>query len=147
MAVTTSGGPSPRFGLVEALQALQAERGYIPRESITELAQAYAVSEADVYGVITFYTDLRLREPNAHILRLCLGESCHAQRCKDILRALISHLGVGLGESTADGRVTLQVAYCLGNCALSPSMMIDNLTYGRLTPEKAVELVKQTTNQ
>ncbi len=130
-----------RGALIPALQEIQAAEGHIPRQQIPEIARAFGLTDAEVFGVISFYTDLHLEKQGAVVVRVCCGDSCAATDGYDILRAVSNHLRLSSDETSPDGRVTLRIAYCLGNCALSPSMMIQDRVCGRLTPEKAVRVV------
>ncbi len=135
---------SSRGALILALQEIQAAEGHIPRERIPEIARAFGLTDAEVFGVISFYTDLRLERQGETVVRVCCGDSCVATDGYRILRAVTDHLGVSPDETTQDGKTTLRIAYCLGNCALSPSMMIGERVYGRLTPKRAVQVVEKS---
>ncbi|OGG45232.1 MAG: hypothetical protein A3F84_05855 [Candidatus Handelsmanbacteria bacterium RIFCSPLOWO2_12_FULL_64_10] len=130
-----------RGTLIVALQEIQATQGHIPRERIPEIARAFGLTDAEVFGVVSFYTDLRLEKQGETVVRVCCGDSCAATDGYRILRSVADHLGVSPGETTKDGKTTLRIAYCLGNCALSPSVMVGERVYGRLTPKRAVQVV------
>ena len=121
--------------MLDALQKVQNALGYVPPESVPEIATLLGVSPSDVAGVLSFYHDLRTHPPGRHTIRYCMGESCLAMRAKDSLKVLEKSVGCALGETSKDGRFSMEKVYCLGNCALSPSMSIDETVYGRLTPE------------
>lgn len=132
-----------RGTLIVALQEIQDAQGHIPRERIPEVARAFGLTDAEVFGVISFYTDLRLEKQGETVVRVCCGDSCAATDAYRILRSVADHLGVSPDQTTKDGKTTLRVAYCLGACALSPSMMIGERVYGRLTPKRAVQVVEK----
>lgn len=134
---------SERGALIVALQEIQTGLGHIPREGIPEVARAFGLTDAEVFGVISFYTDLRLEPQGKTIVRVCCGDSCAAVDGYDVLKAVSDRMGIRPEETSSDGRATLRVAYCLGNCALSPSMMIGERVYGRLTPDSAAHLAAQ----
>ena len=139
-------GRAPGRGtLIVALQEIQAAEGHIPRERIPEIARAFGLTDAEVFGVISFYTDLRLEKEGETTVRVCCGDSCAATDGYRILRSVADHLGISPEETTKDGKATLRIAYCLGNCALSPSMMIGERVHGRLTPKRAVQIVEKET--
>src|SRR5262249_11012994 len=125
--------------ILATLQAVQAAFGYVPLESVPPIASALGVTDSDVRGVLSFYHDLRTEKPGKHIIRFCLGDSCRATHCEKTLTALEKKLGCELGETSKDGKFTLEKVYCLGNCALSPNMMIGEEIYCRLTPKSAGE--------
>ena len=130
-----------RGTLILALQEIQTAEGHIPRDRIPEIARAFRLTDAEVFGVISFYTDLHLEKQGKNVVRVCCGDSCAAADGYDILRSVSDHLGISPDQTTPDGGTTLRIAYCLGNCALSPSMMIGDRVCGRLTPEQAVRIV------
>lgn len=119
-------------GLLPLLQAVQEDLGYIPPESVPGIAQVMNLSAAEVHGVISFYHDLKTAPGGRHTLQVCAAESCQAAGGKALEQLARETLGIEFGETTSDGAVTLEKVYCLGNCACSPSVRIDNETYARL---------------
>ena len=128
--------------ILKALFAVQERLGYVPQEMVPEIALALRVTDAEVAGVLSNYPDLRTNAPGRHVVRICLGESCVANHCKRTLKEVEKALGVRLGETTRDGRFTLEKVYCVGNCAVSPSVMIDEDVYGRVAPAMVGSLLK-----
>ena len=125
--------------IMATLHAVQAKYGYIPLDTVPQIASALGVTDSDVRGVLSFYHDFRTEPPGRHTIRFCLGDSCRATHCEKTLAALQQKLGCELHETTRDGRFTLEKVYCLGNCALSPNMMIGEEIYPRLTPQSATD--------
>jgi NADH:ubiquinone oxidoreductase subunit E len=128
--------------ILKTLLAIQSELGHVPAASVPEIAGALGVTDAEVAGVLSGYPDLRTEAPGRHVVRVCQGESCVANHCGQVLKELEKKLGVGLGGTTRDGRFTLEKVYCVGNCAASPTVMIGEDVYGRVTPEAAWALLK-----
>ena len=128
------------------LHALQEAFGYVPDAAVPLVADALTLSQAEVVGVIEFYHDFRRSPGGRHTLRVCRAEACQAMGCEALVAHLERSLGVAMGETTADGAVTLQPVYCLGNCALSPAVLLDRDLYGRVNPEKADALVAAARN-
>lgn len=122
--------------LIEILHDVQAEFGCVPTGSVAVLARALNLSRAEVHGVVSFYHHFRTKPPGRHVLQICRAESCQAAGGKAIERHAESRLGIGFGETTKDGRVTLESVYCLGLCACSPAAMLDGEVHGRLTTER-----------
>lgn len=122
--------------LLPALHALMAEFGHIAAEAIPLLAQAMNLSKADVQGVISFYHDFRTTPSGRHVIRLCRAEACQSMGSASLEAHAKSHLAVGWGQTTDDGLFTLEPVFCLGNCALSPAVMIDEDLYGRVNPKR-----------
>lgn len=125
------------------LQALQAAFGHVPEAAIPMVAQALNLSRAEVHGVFTFYHDLRDQPAGRHVLKLCRAEACQAAGCESLVAHAESKLGVAMGETTADRRVTLEPVYCLGLCATAPSAMLDGRVVGRLNQPRLDALVAE----
>lgn len=129
--------------LLEILHAVQAECGFVPRDVIAPIAEALNISRAEVHGVVTFYHDFRDAPAGRCVVKLCRAEACQAVGADALAADAESRLGVKSGETSDDGRVTLETVYCLGDCALGPAALIDGALYGRLTAERLEALVKQ----
>ena len=128
--------------LIEILQRAQAHYGYLPEDVIYEIARLRDVSPAKIMGVASFYTQFRLTPVGKHLILLCKGTACHVNAADGIEKAIGEELGVRDGETTDDGLFTLKTVACLGCCSLSPVMMVDEETYGALTPDKAKEILR-----
>jgi formate dehydrogenase subunit gamma len=127
--------------LLPILHALQDEFGYIHEEAVPLVAEALNLSKAEVHGVVSFYHDFRHSPPGRHVLRICRAEACQSMGCESLVNHVEKRLGVKLGETTADQTFTVEAVYCLGNCALSPSAMLDGKPYGRVSPQVADFLI------
>ena len=127
--------------LLPLLHALQAKLGYIPMNAITPIAQALNLSDAEVYGVISFYHDFRTTPAGRHVLQICRAESCQAMGSRVLEQQAKAVLGIDYHATTADGAVSLEPVYCLGNCACSPSVRVDDEVYGRLDSEQFAALL------
>tara|TARA_R110002110_G_scaffold91264_2_gene237445 strand:- start:65120 stop:65590 length:471 start_codon:yes stop_codon:yes gene_type:complete len=119
-------------GLLPLLHALQAAVGYIPPESVPAIARGLHLSRAEVHGVLSFYHDFLDRAPARHVLQICRAEACQAMGSRELEAHAKQRLGVDYGQLTADGELELQAVYCLGNCACSPSIRIDNAIHARV---------------
>ena len=129
--------------LIPILQETQEAYGFIPREAVLTVAKDLRMPASQVYGVATFYAQFHLTPRGRHVVRVCLGTACHVRGGERILERLGNVLGVAPGETTKDLLFTLERVACLGACGLSPTMMIDDATYGRLTPRAAVDIVQR----
>lgn len=127
--------------LLPVLHAIQDTLGYVPRDAVPMIARALNLARAEVHGVIGFYHDFRTEPAGEHLLQLCRAEACQAMGSRDLERHACERLGIGYGETTPDGRFTLEPVYCLGNCACAPSLRIDNDVHARVSPERFDELV------
>ena len=129
--------------LIPVLQEVQSEVGYLSPDSLQAIAEGLAIPLSQVYGVATFYTQFRLKPIGQHLVRVCHGTACHVGGAEKVSAAIESGLGIKDGETTADGKFTVESVACLGCCSLAPVMMVDNETFGRLTPESAIKAVKE----
>ncbi len=129
--------------LLPVLQQVQSRVGWVPPSAIRQIAEAFNLTRAEVHGVVTFYHDLREAPVGRHVVQLCMAEACQAVGCRALSRHAEQALGVTLGQSTADGRVHLEAAYCFGNCALGPTVRIGDRVIGGVSNEKFDALVAE----
>jgi formate dehydrogenase subunit gamma len=127
--------------LLPILHALQDEFGYVDKAAIPLVASALNLSHAEVHGVVSFYHDFRHEAPGRHVLKLCRAEACQSMGCEKMIRHVEDRLGVKLGSTTDDRGFTVEAVYCLGNCALSPAVMLDGKLYGRVSSDVADFLI------
>ena len=127
--------------LLPILHGIQDRLGFIPAEAVPRVAQALNLSQAEIHGVVSFYHDFRTVPPGRHILRMCRAEACQAMGSETLAGHARARLGVDFKQTTADGAVTLEPVYCLGNCACAPAVMIDGRLHGRVSPERFDELL------
>jgi len=125
------------------LHALQEAFGYVPEAAIPMVAQALNLSRAEVHGVFTFYHDFRHKPAGRHVLKLCRAEACQAAGGDALTARAEAKLGIAIGNTTADSRVTLEPIYCLGLCATAPSAMLDGRLVGRLDEKRLDALVAE----
>lgn len=118
--------------LLPILIDLQAAFGCVPQAAVPIVAEALNLTRAEVHGVVTFYHDFRAEPPGRHVLKLCRAEACQAAGGDHLAARAQERLAVAMGDTTADGRVTLEPTYCLGLCATAPSAMLDGRVVGRL---------------
>jgi formate dehydrogenase subunit gamma len=125
------------------LHALQEAFGYVPEPAIPMIASALNLSRAEVHGVFTFYHDFRHEPAGRHVLKLCRAEACQAAGGDALAARAEAKLGISLGNTTADDRVTLEPIYCLGLCATAPSAMLDGRVVGRLNEKRIDALIAE----
>lgn len=128
--------------LLPVLHAIQDALAYVPAQAVPLIAAELNLSRAEVHGVISFYHHFRQQPPGRRIVQLCRAEACQALGAASLAQHARQCLGVGDHGTTADGAWTLEPVYCLGNCALGPSMMIDGELLGRVTPQRFDALVR-----
>jgi NADH-quinone oxidoreductase subunit E len=129
--------------LIPLLQAAQDTYGFIPETAIDQISEIVGIPSAEIYGVITFYSQFRLKPLGKYLIKICDGTACHINGSERIAGTIEDELQVSGNDTTEDGLFTLQKVACLGCCSLSPVIMINDETYGRLTPKKVQQLLKE----
>lgn len=128
--------------LIAILQQAQEIYGYLPTDVLRRIADRTGIKPAKVYGTATFYTQFRFKPVGKYLIMLCQGTACHVNGADMVLDAISTELGIGDGDTTDDGLFSIKCVACLGCCSLSPVMMINEETYGTLTPTKAVQILR-----
>jgi NADH-quinone oxidoreductase subunit E len=132
--------------LIPLLQSAQNSYGYIPEKVIHYISELVNIPAAEIYGVITFYSQFRLKPPGKNLIRICEGTACHVNGSRTVLSVLQDELGISTGETTDDGIFSLESVACLGCCSLAPVIMINNDTYGNLTSERIRKILNDFHN-
>ena len=132
-----------RYNLIPVLQKVQGSLGYLPREAMTEIAEYLDIPAIDVYGVTTFYNQFRLEPVGKHIIRVCVGTACHVRGATKVVEEVERQLGIEAGETTKDGKFTLETVNCLGACALGPLVVVDEDYHGKMDARKVSRMLKQ----
>ena len=122
--------------LLPLLHAIQDRLGFIPPEAVARIAKGLNLSRAEVHGVITYYHHFRSQSPGRHVVQICRAEACQACGSEDLVSWAQERLGCRPGETSPDGALTLESVYCLGLCATSPAIQVDDRLYARVSPEK-----------
>ena len=129
--------------LITILQHTQDIYGYLPKEAIQKISSETGIAEAEIMGVGTFYTQFRFEPVGKYLIMLCQGTACHVNSSQLILQTIKDELGIDDGQTTEDGLFSLKCVACLGCCSLSPVMMINDDTYGSLTPDKTRKILNE----
>lgn len=135
-------GPPDRPNILKTLLAVQFAMGHVPTSAIPQIAQVLGTTDAQVAGVLSYYSDLRTQPPGRHLIRVCMGESCMANHGRLILCAIQDHVRVEGGGTKSEGRFTVEQMSCAGNCAVSPTVMIDEDLCGRVRPSDVPSLLQ-----
>jgi formate dehydrogenase subunit gamma len=133
--------------LLPVLHAVQEALGSIPPEAVPVIAEGLNLSRAEVHGVISFYHYFRDTPAGRHTIRLCRAESCQSMQSRALEAHARTRLGVDFHGTTTSGQFSFEPVYCLGNCALSPAVMVDEELYGRVTPERFDAIVSDWENR
>ena len=128
-------------GLLPLLHEIQNNLGYVPADSVADIASAMGLSRAEVHGVISFYHDFHDQPRGKTTIHLCRAEACQAMGARALEAHVKSRLGVDFGGTTADGHYSLEPVYCLGNCACSPSIRIGDDVFARVDADRFDELL------
>ncbi|PAU55264.1 NADH-quinone oxidoreductase subunit E [Pseudomonas sp. PIC25] len=131
-----------RAASIEALKIVQQQRGWVPDGAIPAVAEVLGIPASDVEGVATFYSQIFRQPVGRHIIRLCDSMVCYINGHETIQAALEKELGIGLGQTTPDGRFTLLPVCCLGNCDKSPTLMVDDDTHSHLDTAAIARLLE-----
>jgi len=129
--------------LIPLLQQAQTEDGYLRRERLDEIHRVSGIPLSHIYGVATFYAQFRLKPVGKNLLRVCHGTACHVSGAVELSQAVEKHLGIPNGETTEDRLFSIETVSCLGCCSLAPVLMINNATFGNLSPSAAVKILKK----
>jgi len=129
--------------VIPALQEIQDAYGYIPPAAIERIAENIGVPSSEIYGIVTFYSQFRLEPVGENLIKVCHGTACHLSGAERIAQAIAQATGAEEGETSRDGKFTVERVACLGCCSLAPCTMINNEVHGRLTPESIGKIVGQ----
>jgi formate dehydrogenase subunit gamma len=127
--------------LMPILHAVQDELGFVPHDAVPLIARELNLSIAEVHGVVSFYHYFRTAPGGRHVVHLCRAEACQSVGAAAVEAHAKRSLGVDFHGTTSDGAIRLEPVYCLGNCALGPSIMIDDRLHGRVSPQRFDELM------
>lgn len=133
--------------LLPCLHLVQEQEGFISEEMISHLAEAMDIPRVEVYSVVTFYSMFTLKKQGKYVIRLCLSLPCYLKSSRSIFHALKKELKIENGGTTKDGLFSLEGVSCLGLCDMAPGMLINEKSYGNLTPAKAVSIVRKLKNK
>lgn len=128
--------------LISVLQELQEAYNYLPEQILKRISEVTGIKEAKIYGVVTFYSQFRLKPIGQNLIMLCQGTACHVNGASRIEDAIKDYLGISEGDITPDGQFTYVNVACLGCCSLAPVMMINDQTFGKLTPDKVASILE-----
>ena len=128
--------------LITILQKTQDIDGYIPTDAIYHIAEKTGLTPAKIMGVATFYSQFRFQAVGKYLIMICKGTACYVNGAERIIEAVQEELGIGDNQTTEDGLFSLSLVSCLGCCSLAPVMMINEDTYGSLTPDKVKQILR-----
>ena len=129
--------------VIPVLQEIQDTYGYVPPAAIERIAENMGISASEIYGIVTFYTQFRLKPIGKNLIKVCHGTACHLSGAEMIALALAQVVDAREGETSPDGMFTVERVACLGCCSLAPCIMINGEVHGRLTPEAISKLARQ----
>jgi NADH:ubiquinone oxidoreductase subunit E len=135
--------PPAKPNIMQALLAVQEAWGCVPANVVPQIAHTLGLTDAQVAGVLSYYPDLRTESPGRCLVQICMGESCTANHAGRVLRTIQEQLSIDLGETMPGGRFTLGKVYCLGNCAVSPTVIVGEDLYGRVVPSQVATLLEK----
>jgi NADH:ubiquinone oxidoreductase subunit E len=131
-----------RENLLGKLKAAQQQDGYVSKQIITETARTFGLPISEVYGITTFYSFLSTRPLGKYVIRICRSIPCDLQNAQMIIDSIAAEIKIGPGQTTADGKFSLELTNCIGACDLAPAMLVNHELYGRLTAGKIQEILR-----
>jgi NADH:ubiquinone oxidoreductase subunit E len=123
-------------GIIEAYHAVQREYNYIPQDAVREAARVFKLSEAQAFGVATFYSYLSVQKRGQYVIRMCESAPCHIAGADELIKAFEKELGIQVGEHTPDGKFSLELTECVGQCQGTPVITINSIPYVNMSPEQ-----------
>jgi bidirectional [NiFe] hydrogenase diaphorase subunit len=129
--------------LIEILHSAQEIYGYLDKDLLTDISGLLHLPPSHVYGVVTFYSFFKLRQPGEHIVTGCLGTACYVKGVEQIMEAIEAEFNLKRGGSTADGKLSLLQTRCIGACAMAPNVVVDDIVIGNATKEAVIARIKQ----
>ncbi len=129
--------------MIAILQEIQDTYGYVPRVAILRVSEDTGVPASDIYGIVTFYAQFHLEPQGETLIKICHGTACHLNGAEKVADAVCKCVGAKEGETSADGKYTVEKVACLGCCSLAPTIMINNESYGRLNPDNVRKVIKE----
>ena len=141
--IVSKSGDDQDTSLIAILQETQDEYGYLPKPVLKEISRLTDIPLTRIFGVVTFYSQFALIPRGKHAIKVCSGTACHVKGADDVKQKMKDILNVGEGETTPDYQFTLETVACIGTCFLAPVMMIDERYFGKLTADKASDIVKK----
>ncbi len=127
---------------IPILQDIQQELGYIPKEVLPKVNELTKIPESDLYSIVTFYSQFRLEPIGDNLIHVCHGTACHLAGAEEITNALAREFEISDGDTSPDGKFTVEKVACVGCCSLAPVMTVNGETHGRLSPDQAVKIAK-----
>lgn len=129
--------------LIPVLHEIQSLYGYLPEDILKIVSEELSISMSEIYGVATFYSIFSLKPKGEYIIRVCMGTACYVKGAQLLLDKLSEDLGIQVGETTEDGKFTLESTRCIGACGLAPALMVNDKVYGRLVKEDIKNILKE----
>ena len=129
--------------VIPLLQTVQEKHGYVPEDAIREISDITRAAVSDIFSVVTFYKQFRLRPPGKYLVRLCDGTACHVNDSKTLLDLITDELKLESSDTTDDGLFTVETVACLGCCSIGPVIMVNEEVHGKLTPKIVKRLLKE----
>ncbi|MDH5373715.1 MAG: NADH-quinone oxidoreductase subunit NuoE [Acidimicrobiia bacterium] len=142
-AVLEDMAPIDHGHAIPLLQKIQDSYGYLPQEVLLELGKETGIPVSHLFGLATFYAQFYLEEHGRHTVRVCRGTACHVRGRQIIQDAINSELGISPGETTEDGRYSLETVACVGTCFLAPVVMVDRDYFGNVNPDNVAEIMSE----
>jgi NADH-quinone oxidoreductase subunit E len=129
--------------LVPILQDVQEQENYLPKEALVQVSQGLGISLTQVYSVATFFKAFSMKPRGRHLINVCMGTACHVRGAERVLEKIERDTGIDAGDSTDDGRFSLETVNCVGACALGPIVVVDGDYAGQMRSDKVEKILKK----
>ncbi len=129
--------------LIQILQEIQNKYGYLPQDAISIISEEMEIPESKVYGVASFYSQFKFKNPGLHQIKVCLGTTCHVRGGQSIMDRVTHNLGIHFGETTDNGKFSLERVACMGCCAIAPVIVIDGNVHGKMAQKELGKLLNE----
>ena len=136
-----------KSNLIQILNETQEHYGYIPKSAQTEISEYLNMPMAEIYGVITFYSRFTLKPKGKYNVAVCLGTACFVKGSEKVLDRLKEKLGIDVGETTPDGKFSIEATRCIGACGLAPVFTVNDEVYGKATPDLMKKVIEEYRNK
>ncbi len=143
LATILSAHKRKREEIIPILQEIQAEFSYLPTDALLQVARYTRAPESRVYGIATFYAQFRFTPMGQNHIMVCRGTACHVGGASQVIDEVEERIGIKEGETSSDGEFSVETVSCIGTCGLAPTMVVNDVTYGRLTRKEVGKLISQ----
>ena len=135
--------PQPKGNLIAILHEVQNHYRYLPEEELRYISKRTGIPITQIYSIVNFYNRFSLKPKGKHVICVCLGTACHVKGAEKIINEIKMKLNIDVGETTDDMKYTLEEVRCIGACSLAPAVVVDETTFGKVTPKEMASILSK----